>query len=221
MSGTLIKICGLSDAATVSAAIAAGADMIGFIFFEKSPRHVTLATASALSRHAGHAVKKVAVTVNATDDFLEAMIAQVSPDLLQLHGSELPARVLKVKERFLLPVMKAIAIRERADLDAAKAYEDVADRLLFDAKPPSGSQLPGGNAVSFDWTLLKNREFRTPWMLSGGLEASNVMAAIRTTGATAIDVSSGVEDAPGVKSIEKIQAFVKTVRDHDGQAKDR
>ena len=218
MHQTLIKICGLSTGETVEAAVEAGAGMIGFIFFERSPRNLSIAGAAALSSLAGGSVARVAVTVDADDALLDRLVGEVGPDWLQLHGRETPGRLAELRARYGLPVMKAIAISDRADLEAASRFDGIADRLLFDAKPPQGSQLPGGNAVSFDWTLLEGFRSASPWMLSGGLDAGNVAAALAITGAAAVDVSSGVEVAPGVKSIEKIWSFVKTVREQDNRA---
>ncbi|MCB1386829.1 MAG: phosphoribosylanthranilate isomerase [Nitratireductor sp.] len=211
-----IKICGLSTPATIDACSAAGADLAGFIFFARSPRNVTPEAAAPLAaraRNANPALATVAVTVNADDVFLDAIVAAVKPDLLQLHGTESPERLAELGARYGLPLIKAFAIREAADFAALGAYEGLADRFLLDAKAPQGSDLPGGNGVSFDWRLLKSLETPTPWMLSGGLDAANIAEALAISGARAIDVSSGVESSPGVKDIAKIAAFIKTVRD--------
>lgn len=212
---TLIKICGLKSAGAVEAALDAGAGQIGFIFFEKSPRHLSLELAAELSAQASRRCEKVAVTVDADDHFLDRLVREVRPDWLQLHGSETPERIREVRLRFGLPVMRAIAIREEADLEAAFEAAAVSDRILFDAKPPKGADLPGGNGISFDWRLLRGEASRLEYMLSGGLDAANVARALALSGARAVDVSSGVESSPGVKDFEKMRTFVKTVREYD------
>lgn len=212
---TEIKICGLSTREAVSASIEAGADLLGFIFFEKSPRHISSGTAGELSRFINGRAKVTAVTVNADDSYLDEIVSSLNPDLLQLHGRETPEDVLRIKEKYSLPVIKAFAIREQDDFDLLKDYEPVADRFLLDAKAPEGSVLPGGNGVSFDWTLLSKLKTPVPYMLSGGLNLENVLSALNISKATSIDVSSGVESAPGVKDIAKIEAFIKTVREYD------
>jgi phosphoribosylanthranilate isomerase len=207
-----VKICGLSTALTLDAALEAGADMIGFVFFSKSPRHIDWATARTLGRQArGHA-KIVALSVDADDDTLKRIVEALSPDLLQLHGSETPARVKEIGELFVRPTMKAIGVATREDLAAAKAYEGVADILLIDAKPPKDAVLPGGNGRPFDWRLTQDFHAPVPWLLSGGLDPDNVAAAIALSGARGVDVSSGVESAPGVKDPAKIRAFVAVAR---------
>lgn len=211
MSDTLVKICGLSSPETLLAAISAGADMAGFVFFEKSPRHIDLETARTLGALASGRIRKVALTVDAADDALETIVDHLAPDLLQLHGRESPARVAAVKARFGLPVIKAIGVATVEDVAAAKSYEGVADILLFDAKPAPDAAVPGGAGVAFDWDLLRNISAKH-WMLSGGLDAENVAEALRRTGAPAVDVSSGVERERGVKDAGKISAFIKAVR---------
>jgi phosphoribosylanthranilate isomerase len=207
-----VKICGLSTALTLDAALEAGADMIGFVFFSKSPRHIDWATARTLGRQArGHA-KIVALSVDADDDTLKRIFEALSPDLLQLHGSETPARVKEIGELFVRPTMKAIGVATREDLAAAKAYEGVADILLIDAKPPKDAVLPGGNGRPFDWRLTQDFHAPVPWLLSGGLDPENVAAAIALSSARGVDVSSGVESAPGVKDPAKIRAFVAVAR---------
>ncbi|WP_457798634.1 phosphoribosylanthranilate isomerase [Methylocystis sp. S23] len=208
---TLVKICGLSSPETLLAAIAAGADMAGFVFFEKSPRHIDLETARTLGLMARGRVAKVALTVNASDEALEEIAEALAPELLQLHGAESPDRVRAVKARFKLPVIKAIGVATAADVEGAKAYEGVADILLFDAKPAPDASVPGGAGVSFDWDLLRNIGAKS-WMLSGGLDPENVAEALRRTCAPAVDVSSGVERERGVKDAGKIRAFVEAVR---------
>ncbi|MCX7898751.1 MAG: phosphoribosylanthranilate isomerase [Methylocystis sp.] len=211
MTATIVKICGLSAPETLLAAIAAGADMAGFVFFEKSPRHIDLETARTLGLIAAGRIKKVALTVDADDAALDAIVDDLAPDLLQLHGKETPERVEAVKARFGLPVIKAIGVATTADVDAARAYERVADILLFDAKPVPGAAVPGGAGVAFDWDLLRSISAKK-WMLSGGLDPDNVAAAIRRAGAKAVDVSSGVERERGVKDADKIAAFVAAAR---------
>lgn len=208
---TLVKICGLSSPETLLAAIAAGADMAGFVFFEKSPRHIDLETARTLGLMAQGRISKVALTVDASDTALDEIIDALAPDMLQLHGRESPARVGAVKARFGLPVIKAVGVATAEDVGAAGAYEGVADVLLFDAKPAPGAAVPGGAGVAFDWDLLRGVEGKN-WMLSGGLDAGNVAEALRRTGAPAVDVSSGVERERGVKDAGLIAQFVSAVR---------
>ncbi len=208
MAQTRTKICGLSNPAHLAAAIAGGAAYVGFVFFEKSPRHLTVDQARALAVEVPPGVAKVALVVNATDEDLDAITAQVPLDMLQLHGSETPDRVTEIKTRYGLPVMKAIGIADEADLATLAAYETVADQILVDAKPPKGGDRPGGNGVHFDWRLIANRRWPTPWMLAGGLTPDNVDEAVRLTGARQIDVSSGVEIAPGQKDAALIRAFL-------------
>ena len=207
----LIKICGLSTPETVSAALDHGADMIGFIFFPKSPRNVSVEQAAKLRQASIGRAKAVAVSVDASDAALEAIVSGMKPDMLQLHGHESPERVAAVKARFGLPVMKAISIRERVDLDQMADYIGIADQFLLDAKAPEGSALPGGNGVSFDWTLLSALDPSLNYMLSGGLNADNVASALAMTHAPGLDVSSGVESAPGVKDIAQIGKFFAAV----------
>lgn len=207
-----IKICGLKTEPALEAALAGGASHVGFIFFEKSPRNITPADAGRLrQRAAGHA-SAVAVTVDADDATLDQIVASMAPDMLQLHGRETPGRAAELKTRYRLPVMKAFAIREAADLAAIAPYRGIADRFLFDAKPPAGSQLPGGNGVSFDWRLLAGLDAEVDYMLSGGLNAANVGDAIRFANPPGIDISSGVESAPGVKDVALIEDFFQAVR---------
>lgn len=213
MSGepVLVKICGLSTPQTLDATIAAGADLAGFVFFAKSPRHIDLDTARALGEQAAGRIQKVALTVDADDAALAEIVAALRPDMLQLHGHESPERVGAVKARFGLPVIKAIGVASAADVAAARRYDGVADWLLFDAKPAPDATVPGGAGVVFDWELLRNIT-AAKWMLSGGLDPENVAAALRQTQAPAVDVSSGVESARGVKDAGKIAAFVAAVR---------
>lgn len=213
MTGARIqaKICGVSDPAALNAAVDGGAAYVGFVFFPRSPRNVSPPQAADLARLLPTAVRSVGLFVDPSDDLLAEVTSQVPFDLLQLHGAETPERVAAIKARFRLPVMKAFKIGAPADLDAAAAYFGVADRLLFDAKPPADATLPGGNGVAFDWTLLAGRTWPKPWMLSGGLNAGNVRDGVAATGARAVDVSSGVESAPGRKSPELIRAFLQAV----------
>lgn len=204
----IVKICGLSTFETLDVALDAGADMVGFVFFDRSPRHLMLEAAAPLFARAKGQAARVALVVDADDDFLDTMVAELSPDLLQLHGKETPERVAGIRARFGLPVMKAVGIAVRADLAKIPAYAAVCDRLLLDAKPPPDAMLPGGNGVPFDWTLLDGFAPGVPWMLSGGLTPDNVAEAIRLTAASAVDVSSGVESAPGVKDMARIRAFI-------------
>lgn len=210
---TRVKICGLSQAVHVAAAVEAGAAYVGFVFFQKSPRHLALPAAAALALTVPEGVAKVALTVNATDAELDAIAGTVAIDMLQLHGSESPARVAEVRARYGLPVMKAVGVAERGDLAALEDYQAVADQILVDAKPPKGAALPGGNGLAFDWTLLMGRVWRKPWMLAGGLTPENVALAIRSTNARQVDVSSGVETAPGVKDEGLIRAFLAAARE--------
>jgi phosphoribosylanthranilate isomerase len=208
----LVKICGLSTPDALDAALEAGADMVGFVFFAPSPRNIALETARSLSARVHGRAEKVALTVDADDLVLAQVIDALKPDLLQLHGHEPPERVSAIKHRFGLPVMKALAIETQSDLAAIAPYAAVADRLLFDARPPREATRPGGLGRPFDWQLLENLNVSIPFMLSGGLHAGNVTQALRVTRAPGVDVSSGVESAPGVKDSEKIRAFIHAAR---------
>ena len=201
-----VKICGLRDPNSLRAAAEAGAAYAGFVFFPKSPRHLGWAEAGALALHAPPGLCKVGLVVDPDDATLDALAA-LPLDMVQLHGHETPARVAEVGRRLGLPVMKAVGIATAEDVARLPAYEAVADQILCDAKPAAGP-LPGGTGLSFDWRLLAGRRWRRPWMLAGGLTAANVAEAVRLTGARQVDVSSGVEDAPGIKNAEKIAAFV-------------
>ncbi|WP_400769889.1 phosphoribosylanthranilate isomerase [Methylosinus sporium] len=211
MPGVIVKICGLSTAPTLEATIAAGADMAGFVFFEKSPRHITLETARELGRVAQGRIRKVALTVDADDSTLDAIVAALAPDLLQLHGAETPERVAATKARFGLPIIKAIGVAGAADVARAAAFREAADILLFDAKPAPNAAVPGGAGTVFDWELMRGYGGGDS-MLSGGLDAANVAEALRLTGAPALDVSSGVERERGVKDEAMIAAFVAAAR---------
>lgn len=206
-----IKICGLKTPEAVERAVRRGASHIGFIFFEKSPRNIEPDIAGKLADAFRGSAKIVAVTVNADNDELDEIVDLLKPDILQLHGSETPERVLNVKALYGLPVMKAISIRDDADLAKIDPYVGIVDRFLLDAKPPAGSDLPGGNGVSFDWTLLRSLDGGIDYMLSGGLNKDNVAEALAETGARGIDISSGVESAPGVKDPAMIDAFFDAV----------
>jgi phosphoribosylanthranilate isomerase len=209
----LVKICGLSTPETLDAALNAGADMVGFVFFPRSPRHIVAATARALGERVGGDAKKVALSVDADDVMLAQIVEALSPDLLQLHGHESPQRVAAVREMFGVPVMKVLPIETRDDLAAVEPYTRVADRLLFDARPPRDATRPGGLGKPFDWHLLEGLKLPIPYMLSGGLDPENVAEALRITHAPGVDVSSGVESAPGVKDPEKIRAFIRAARE--------
>lgn len=204
-----VKICGLCRPADVTAVADAGASYGGFVFFSKSPRNVSIAQARDLALGAPVGLAKVALMVNADDAMLDAITAEVPLDMLQLHGSESPARVAEVKARYGLPVMKAVGVGGPEDLAAIDVYAEVADQLLIDAKPPKGADLPGGNGLAFDWQLLAGRKYwSVPWMLAGGLTPDNAAEAVLRTGTRQLDVSSGVESAPGVKDAAQIAAFV-------------
>lgn len=211
-----VKICGLTETADVPAAILAGARYLGFNFFEKSPRYLTLEDAAFMARSVPEGICKVGLVVNPTDELLDALTAQVPLDMVQLHGSETPERVQQIKTRYGLPVMKVVGIADAKDLEALDAHMKVADQILVDAKAPKGSVLPGGNGLAFDWRLLAGRRWPVPWMLAGGLKAENVAEAIAMTGATQVDVASGVESAPGVKDAEMMQAFCTAARGETG-----
>ena len=210
--GVRVKICGLTRPEHVRAAAEAGAAYLGFVFFPKSPRNVSIAQARDLALEAPMGVAKVALLVDATDAEIDAILADVPLDMLQLHGKESPARVAEIRARAGLPVMKAVGVAEAADLAAIPAYEAVADQILVDAKAPKDAALPGGNGLSFDWRLIAGREWAKPWMLAGGLTPDNVAEAIRLTGAKQVDVSSGVESAPGEKDEALIRAFIAAVQ---------
>jgi phosphoribosylanthranilate isomerase len=207
-----VKICGLKTEAALAAALAGGASHVGFIFFAKSPRYVDPAEAGRLRQLAAGKAKAVAVAVDADDATLDAIVVAMRPDLLQLHGSESPERVAALKVRHGLPVMKVFSVRTTADLDGIKAYRGVADHFMLDAKPPKGSELPGGNGVAFDWRILAGLDPDLDYMLSGGLNAGNIGEALRLANPPGIDVSSGVESAPGVKDTALIAEFFRAIR---------
>jgi phosphoribosylanthranilate isomerase len=207
-----IKICGLKTEAALEAALAGGASHVGFIFFAKSPRYVEPAEAARLRVLTAGKAKAVAVTVDAGDDFLDVIVNALRPDLLQLHGKESPDRVVEVKTRYGLPVMKVFPVRMAADLEAMRPYRGIADRMMFDAKPPAGSELPGGNGVAFDWRILAGLDGGGNYLLSGGLNAGNIGEALRLANPPGVDVSSGVESAPGVKDPALIAEFFRAIR---------
>lgn len=210
-----IKICGLRAPDTMAAALDAGADFVGLVFFEASPRHVDWDEAGRLSAMARGRSRVVALTVNADDAALTTILQAAKPDMLQLHGSESPERVFDVRRRFAMPVMKAIKVATAEDASLARAYAEAADLILFDARPPKGARLPGGNGVAFDWRVLDGVKESVSFMLSGGLTPETVVDAIRTTGARAVDVSSGVESRPGVKDAALIRRFIAAARASD------
>ena len=207
-----VKICGLATVDDVRACADADANYMGLVFFEKSPRNITIPAARELALAAPLGLAKVALVVNPSDAELDAITATVPLDMVQLHGRETPERVAEVKARFGLPVMKAVGIADGDDLPKLESYFGVADQILVDAKPPKGGELPGGNGLSFDWRLIAGRRWPCPWMLAGGLTPENVAEAVKMTGAKQVDVSSGVEDAPGQKNAELIQKFVQSSR---------
>ena len=207
-----VKICGLATVDDVRACADAGAIYMGLVFFEKSPRNIIIPAARELALAAPLGLAKVALVVNPSDAELDAITATVPLDMLQLHGRETPKRVAEVKARYGLPVMKAVGIADGDDLPKLESYFGVADQILVDAKPPKDGELPGGNGLSFDWRLIAGRRWPCPWMLAGGLTPENVAEAVKMTGAKQVDVSSGVEDAPGQKNAELIQKFVQSSR---------
>lgn len=207
-----VKICGLRTTEAVATAVDGGARYLGFVFFPPSPRHLEPAAAAPLLAAVPPSVKRVGLVVNADDATLEALLAACPLDMLQLHGHETPERAAAIRARFGLPILKALPISDAGDVRAARAYEDAADLLLFDAKPPKDASRPGGNALAFDWALLAGTSWTRPWLLAGGLHAGNLADAVRLSGARGVDVSSGVEDSPGVKSLTKIRAFLDAAR---------
>ncbi|MDK3073932.1 phosphoribosylanthranilate isomerase [Sedimentitalea sp. JM2-8] len=210
--GVHVKICGLTSQEAVAAAVAAGVRYVGFVFFPRSPRHLELSVAADLAVSVPEGICKVALTVDADDTALDRLIEAVPLDMLQLHGRESPDRVAGVRARYGLPVMKAVGVADEADLPGLGEYLRVTDQVLVDAKPPRNSELPGGNGLAFDWRLIAGRRWPVPWMLAGGLTPGNVAEAIAMTGAQQVDVSSGVESAPGVKDAGLIRAFAAAAR---------
>ncbi len=210
-----VKICGLKTPEALDVALDAGADFVGFVFFEPSPRNLGLEAARALGQRVNNRAGKVALTVDATDDVLFGIVQALKPDMLQLHGTETPERVVAVRTRFGLPVMKALPVAVRADLSPIRLYANVAERILFDARAPREATRPGGLGTPFDWTLLKGIAPGVPFMLSGGLDAGNVAQALAITRAPGVDVSSGVERKPGEKDHDKIRDFIRAARAAD------
>ena len=208
----IVKICGLSTRETLDVALEAGADMVGFVFFPPSPRHLSLETARELGKATKRRAGKVALTVDADDLTLANIVDALQPDLLQLHGRETVARLRDIKQKFGLPVMKAIAVETAADLAALPGYAGVADRILFDARAPKEATRPGGLGSVFDWHVLEKLDLQLPFMVSGGLNADNVAEAVRVTRAGGVDVSSGVERSPGIKDPELIRDFIRAAR---------
>jgi phosphoribosylanthranilate isomerase len=211
----IVKICGLSTRETLDAALDAGADMVGFVFFPPSPRHLGLDVARDLGQRAKGRAKKAALTVDADDATLAKIVEALQPDILQLHGSETVARLRDIKRKFGLEVMKVIAVETAADLAPLSGYAVVADRILFDARAPKEATRPGGLGAVFDWHVLDKLDLKLPFMVSGGLDAGNVADAVRVTRAGGVDVSSGVERSPGVKDPEMIRAFIRAARATD------
>ncbi|KFI31218.1 N-(5'-phosphoribosyl)anthranilate isomerase [Haematobacter massiliensis] len=207
-----VKVCGLREPAHVAAAAEAGAAYVGFVFFPRSPRAVSIAEARMLAAEAPAGLAKVGLVVDADDALLDAILADVPLDMLQLHGRETPARVAEIRQRYGLPVMKAVGIAGPEDIARLADYWQVADQILVDAKAPKDAALPGGNGVAFDWGLLWNLRWPVPWMLAGGLTPANVADALRVTGAGQVDVSSGTESAPGIKDPGLIRAFIEATK---------
>ena len=211
-SKVAVKICGLTSPQSVESAVSAGARYVGFVSFSRSPRHLSLDEIAALASAVPVGVAKVALTVDADDAALDALLAVAPIDVLQLHGHESPARVAQIRARYGLPVMKAVGVADAQDLVALDSYLPVADMILLDAKPPKGADLPGGNGLAFDWRLIEGRDWPKPWMLAGGLTPDTVAEAIRLTGAAQVDVSSGVESTPGVKDPARVAAFIRAAQ---------
>lgn len=207
-----VKICGINSPEAADAAVSAGVDYVGLVFFRRSPRHVTPEQAASLAARLRGRCRVVAVLVDAGDVEIQLAVNAARPDILQLHGRESPERVAAIRDRFGIPSMKAIAVADAEDLESVPAYECVADRLLFDARAPQGAERPGGHGAALDWKLLSGRRFSRPWFLSGGLNAENAVRAIRACGAPGVDCSSGVETSPGVKSPQLIHDFAAAVR---------
>jgi phosphoribosylanthranilate isomerase len=207
---TDVKVCGLSSPEAVDACVAHGAKYVGFVFYPPSPRNVAIPVARQLSMRLPAGLRAVGLFVEPSDDQLRDVISQVPLDMIQLHGGESPGRVAEVRQSISMPVIKALRIGDAGDVDNAAIYDDVSDMLLFDARPPANvSSLPGGNGIAFDWTLLAGRTWRLPWLLSGGLTPATVAGAVAATGAKGVDVSSGVEERPGVKNVQMIGDFIK------------
>jgi len=214
-----VKFCGLKTSVDVQAAARAGAAYVGFVFFPKSPRHLSVEQACALAEATPAGIVKVALTVDATDAFLDQLTENVPLDMLQLHGRETPVRVAQIKARYGLPVMKAVGVAQAGDLIKIDHYAAVCDQLLIDAKPPAEGVLPGGNGLAFDWRLIADRKWPLPWMLAGGLTPETVPVALKVTGAQQLDVSSGVETAPGVKNAALMSAFMAAAQGHPARTR--
>jgi phosphoribosylanthranilate isomerase len=214
-----VKICGLTTPDAIDAAVGAGAIYGGLVFHPRSPRFVVLGQARILAERMRGRLKSVALITDMDDTNIAELVKTVAPEFLQLHGSENVARTLEIRARFGLPVIKALPVAEAADLAVAADYEKVADMLMFDAKPPKGAERPGGHGAAFDWKILSGRSFRKPWFLAGGLDPENVARAITLSGTELVDVSSGVESAPGVKDAQRIQAFIQATRFPDSMVK--
>jgi len=208
---TSVKICGLCTPETLACAVSSGARYVGFVFYPPSPRNVSFDIAWNLARAVPTGVRSVGLFVNPSDEELERILTGIQLDMVQLHGDESPGRINEIKERFSMPVIKAIRVASEDDLSDVEGYESAADWLLFDAKP-AGAKLPGGTGESFDWNILKDRDFKKPWMLSGGLDASNVKDALNILKPNSLDISSGVESAPGIKDTAKIKSFIDAVK---------
>ncbi|WP_262693777.1 phosphoribosylanthranilate isomerase [Kordiimonas aquimaris] len=207
-----VKICGLTTAETAHAAAGAGASYLGFMFFEPSPRHLTFGAARRLNPDLPDGPERIGVFVNANDRFIAEAIDAIDLTWLQLHGSETPEEVARLKDKHSLPVIKAVGVSEPADIEQASAYYDIADAMLFDAKPPKGAALPGGNAVSFPWHIMQEASLPEKWLLAGGLTPDNIAEAVKLSQASILDVSSGVESEPGIKSIPAIEAFLRAAK---------
>ena len=211
---TSVKICGLSTPETLACAVQSGARFVGFVFYPPSPRNASFDTAWNLARAVPTGVRSVGLFVNPTDEQLERTLTGIQLDMVQLHGDETPGRINEIKERFAMPIIKAIRVASKEDLNDIEGYEAAADWLLFDAKP-SNAGLPGGTGESFDWNILKDREFKKPWMLAGGLDSNTVKDALDILKPDALDISSGVESAPGIKDVQKIENFIKAAKSND------
>ena len=212
MADVRVKICGLTRPGDMEMVAGAGASYAGLVFFAKSPRNVTPEAARELALEAPVGLAKVGLMVNPTDEMLDEIMRLVPLDMVQLHGAETPERVAEVRARWGLPVMKAVGVGEAEDLEKLEVYQRVADQILVDAKPPKGAHLPGGNGLAFDWRLIAGRRWSRPWMLAGGLTPENVGLAVAMTGTAQVDVSSGVESAPGIKDAEKVRSFVEAAK---------
>lgn len=210
--GMLVKICGINSVEAADAAIRAGADLVGLVFYRKSPRNLAPDQARALAERLRGRARLVVLVADASDEEIGIAVKAVEPDFVQFHGGESPDRIADARARFATGAIKAVSIADETDFASVAAYETVADMLLFDARPASGAERPGGHGAAFDWQLLRGRSFTCPWLLAGGLNADNVARAIRASGAPGVDVSSGVETAPGVKSPELIAKFLTEAR---------